>query len=137
MKLKTFGQTDVGKKRDHNEDTIFMDEDVDLYVVADGMGGHAAGEVATDVLTPEHDAQQQADESPRGDLHVFPSSRLVPSPPRPTAVIRSGGIGSGGPPDSPELNRENVSNSLWVLRTAGSTVEKEMLARRKYGQGPY
>lgn len=48
MKLKAFGQTDVGKRRDHNEDSIFIDEEVGLYIVADGMGGHAAGEVASE-----------------------------------------------------------------------------------------
>jgi serine/threonine protein phosphatase PrpC/CRP-like cAMP-binding protein len=57
MKLKSFGQTDVGKRRDHNEDCIFIDEQTGLYVVADGMGGHAAGEVASatsvDVLKEE------------------------------------------------------------------------------------
>lgn len=36
----------VGMKRDHNEDAYFHADDLQLYVVADGMGGHAAGEVA-------------------------------------------------------------------------------------------
>ena len=57
MKLTYYGQTDVGKRRDHNEDCLFVDEEVGLYVVADGMGGHAAGEVASatavDVLKEE------------------------------------------------------------------------------------
>ncbi len=34
-------------KRDHNEDAYFAADDLQLYVVADGMGGHAAGEVAS------------------------------------------------------------------------------------------
>lgn len=37
----------VGMKRDHNEDAFFASDEVKLYVVADGMGGHAAGEVAS------------------------------------------------------------------------------------------
>jgi serine/threonine protein phosphatase PrpC len=40
------GETNVGMKRKHNEDTYAVLDDVHLYVVADGMGGHASGEVA-------------------------------------------------------------------------------------------
>ena len=39
--------SDVGRRRDHNEDAYFVDDGLQLYVVADGMGGHAAGEVAS------------------------------------------------------------------------------------------
>jgi protein phosphatase len=48
-KLRFVGQTDTGKVREHNEDTIAFDSDVGLLVLADGMGGYNAGEVASGI----------------------------------------------------------------------------------------
>ncbi len=44
---KSAGLTDVGLKRDGNEDSFSIDESLNLYIVADGMGGHLAGEIAS------------------------------------------------------------------------------------------
>src|SRR6187551_2020736 len=48
-KLRCVGMTDTGKVREHNEDTIAFDGDIGLLVLADGMGGYNAGEVASGI----------------------------------------------------------------------------------------
>ena len=45
--IESAGITDRGKKRQGNEDSLFIEDSLGLYVVADGMGGHQAGEVAS------------------------------------------------------------------------------------------
>jgi len=45
--IEAFGLSDVGKRRKSNEDSFAISDDRTLLIVADGMGGHAAGEVAS------------------------------------------------------------------------------------------
>ena len=49
MSFKTIshGKTDIGRVRSSNQDSILLDETIKLYIVADGMGGHAGGELAS------------------------------------------------------------------------------------------
>ena len=46
-KIHVVSHTDTGRVRDHNEDALLIDDARGLYVVADGVGGHAKGEVAS------------------------------------------------------------------------------------------
>lgn len=50
MRIEAAGLTDVGCVRKHNEDNLFLDPSLGLFVVADGLGGHAAGEVASQIV---------------------------------------------------------------------------------------
>ena len=47
LRVEVAGETNVGRKRTHNEDNFSILSDFGLYIVADGMGGHASGEVAS------------------------------------------------------------------------------------------
>ena len=47
MEVKAHGLTHVGRQRQHNEDAFLVEDDARLFLVADGMGGHAAGEIAS------------------------------------------------------------------------------------------
>lgn len=49
MKIVSCGITDIGRKRQRNEDSYLVNDKIGLYIVADGMGGHAGGEFASKI----------------------------------------------------------------------------------------
>ena len=46
-KIQLYGETDAGSVREHNEDAIGCNDNIALAVLADGMGGHRGGEMAS------------------------------------------------------------------------------------------
>lgn len=50
LSWSSFGITDVGKVRKHNEDSLLDKPEIGLWVVADGMGGHKGGDVASQMI---------------------------------------------------------------------------------------
>jgi protein phosphatase len=79
LKITAASLTDTGLQREANEDCFAMDNSTGLYVVADGMGGHLAGEIASKVAveiikkTVNHWITKN---SPEGELFDFPDSTL-------------------------------------------------------------
>jgi protein phosphatase len=84
MRIRYAAKTDVGMKRAHNEDYFSLLEDEQLFLVADGMGGHASGEVASKMATEaiqEFFARSRDDDATwpyKLDRHLsFVENRLV------------------------------------------------------------
>lgn len=70
MKIKAYALSDVGMRRERNEDSYLTNEDIGLFMVADGMGGHVGGEHASRA------AVSTIDESVRGNLEGKDISEL-------------------------------------------------------------
>src|SRR4030088_862388 len=83
-RLRFVGLTDTGKVREHNEDTIAVDADIGLLVLADGMGGYNAGEGASGIAV-KTTANPGREHVEREDLSV-PDGESGLS--RPTILLR-------------------------------------------------
>ena len=69
MAIESFGTSDVGCKREKNEDSFLINEELQLYMVADGMGGHVGGEYASRLaVSTIEEAVVQLNEDPNVTL---------------------------------------------------------------------
>lgn len=71
--MKFAARTDIGKYRTLNEDLYFVDEEIGLFVIADGVGGHDAGDLASGIAVAVF--QEWADE-----LHKLPADSIDTTP---------------------------------------------------------
>lgn len=71
--ISAHGVSDVGMRRDHNEDSFLVDLDLGLLVVADGMGGHAGGEHASRLAVETIQREVRAAREAKGGMFERPT----------------------------------------------------------------
>jgi len=75
--VESAGIADVGRRRKGNEDAFFLNDDMRFYVVADGMGGHKAGEVASQIVVETlQDYMKEFKSGPKADDNISVDSTL-------------------------------------------------------------
>lgn len=79
FRIVAAGLADIGRVRKHNEDAILLREDMNLFLLADGAGGHDAGNVASALATTTvahyfEDTVKQYDDTPPFDSFGLPAS---------------------------------------------------------------
>jgi serine/threonine protein phosphatase PrpC len=83
LNLTAAGATDIGRSRSHNEDSVLVRPDLNLYVVADGAGGHNAGNVASALATTsmarffESTAKEMSAKSEMNEFGVLEGERRM------------------------------------------------------------
>jgi protein phosphatase len=81
IKCAAAGMTDTGQIRKHNEDNICLNNDINLFIVADGMGGHESGEVASKMATKIVESalkkQSQQTKKMTNDIEIAEVSAII------------------------------------------------------------
>ena len=83
-RYRSAARTDVGMKREHNEDSYLVNEDLGLYVVCDGMGGHAGGETASRLAVQTIEREMMSARLRKDD--PFSSTAALPETPLAAAL---------------------------------------------------
>ena len=71
MTILSSGNTDIGRKRKTNQDSICLEKEYNFFVVADGMGGHNGGDIASQMTVKLFSEMVKANKSTQGDVPVF------------------------------------------------------------------
>jgi len=79
-------KTDKGKAKDVNEDSLLVERDLGLFIVADGMGGHKAGSLASSIAVEEISAHVRDALDKAGDIRSIVEQSVLKAH---TAILRS------------------------------------------------
>ena len=124
LRISSAVASDPGLRREENEDSYSVRDDLSLYLVADGMGGHAAGEVASKIAV-------EAIESFIGDTRETDLNRTWPFPYDPAlshdgnrikAAFRLANRRLGGAVDANESLRGMATTAAAILFGSGAPV---------------
>ncbi len=110
IKCNAYGMTDVGRARKHNEDNIRLNQEHTLFIVADGMGGHQAGEIASKIAADTVETalinHQENDASANSDVEFLEVSTV-------TQAIEQTNLA---------INQENTDRGLHDGKGMGTTI---------------
>jgi serine/threonine protein phosphatase PrpC len=121
---KAAARSDVGMRRNNNEDSMFVDSDAGFFVVADGMGGHAAGEVASKIAVETVSGRL-------GELPADSSDDAVRASMR-SAIVEAGQIIYTQARDNPEQAGMGTTVTALVLSNDGRYVVGHIGDSRAY-----
>ena len=120
VKLEAVMVTDVGVVRDHNEDCAHVDPEGAFFIVADGMGGHAAGEVASAMAV---DTVRKALDEARAQIKAF-AARATEQGRRDLVGLLQSSVLSAHQAvfqrGSKETDKQGMGTTLDVVLVAGS-----------------
>ena len=123
MRIIGWGASDVGRKRNHNEDSFLCNNELGLYAVADGMGGHLGGErasrMAVEILEREIAEVRKA-----GQLDAAPDGRGAR---RAAPGRRAAAQGASSRPTATSTRRRMANPELAGM---GTTLTALLFARR-------